>query len=175
MNELSPRAKRSAVAIVFASVALGTALAHSADSTLTEKDWLLNAPDDTERFRRLQQQLRGFDQPMWEVGERFRSLHEALKRRNFELAVYHWERIGRAVRNGLVRRPEHIANARKFLLDEVHGQIEADLRKGDYATAVRAFARAKSACIACHHGQGVSWVNDQSLFELTLSATDGKP
>jgi hypothetical protein len=171
MNEF----ERIAVAIVLTSVTLGAAPAHCADGKLTEKDWLLNAPDDTERFRLLQQQLRGFDQPMWEVGERFRSLHEALKRRNFELAAYHWMKIGTTVRNGIAKRPEHVVNARKFLLDEVHGQVEADLRKGDYATAVRAFERAKSACIACHHGQDVSWVNDQSLFELKLSAADSKP
>ena len=174
MTEPGPRGERIAVAIVLASVVLGAALARSADSPLTEKDWLLNAPDDTARFRLLQQQLRGFDQPMWEVGERFRSLHEALRRRNFELAAYHWTKIGTAVRNGIAKRPEHVANARRFLLDELHGQVEADLRKGDYATAVRAFERARSACIACHHGQGVSWVNNQSLLELRLSAEDTK-
>ena len=61
-------------------------------------DWLLSAESDEERFRRLQRQLRGFDQPMWEVGERFESLHDALLRNNFGLALYHWDKIATTIR-----------------------------------------------------------------------------
>src|SRR6187455_2295229 len=55
-------------------------------------DWLVGAPDAA-RFALLQRQLRGFDQPMWEVGERFERVHAALKRGNYPLATYHWEKI----------------------------------------------------------------------------------
>ena len=40
------------------------------------KGWLLEAESDSERFELLQRYLRGFDQPMWEVGERYRLVYE---------------------------------------------------------------------------------------------------
>ena len=43
---------------------------------LAANDWLLSAENETERFERLQKQMRGFDQPMWEVGERYGSLEQ---------------------------------------------------------------------------------------------------
>lgn len=33
--------------------------------------WLSDAPDEQARLERLERYLRGFDQPMWEVGERY--------------------------------------------------------------------------------------------------------
>lgn len=132
--------------------------------------WLLSAPNDAERFRRVQQQFGGFDRTMWEVGERFRHIHEALQRRNFELAEYHWEKIGSTISSGLVRRPKRAANAQAMFLGENFNAIAADIDKHDYAVAVAAFDRAKSVCIACHQAENVGWVNDQPLFELALRA-----
>jgi hypothetical protein len=144
--------------------------AAQAAAQLTSGGWLLSTPDDTERFRRLQQQLGGFDRTMWEVGERFQHLHEALQRRNFELAEYHWEKIGSAISSGIVRRPKRAANAQAMFLGDNFETVAADIEKHDYALASAAFDRAKGVCIACHQAENVGWVNDQPLFELTLPA-----
>jgi len=86
-------------------------------------DWLLSAKDDAARFEALQKQLRGFDQPMWEVGERFERLHGALLRGNHALAAYHWEKIRTTIENGIAKRPKRAANAKALFLDPVWGRL----------------------------------------------------
>jgi hypothetical protein len=138
------------------------------DAKLAQGDWLLSAPNETERFRRVQQQFGGFERSMWEVGERFRRIHEALQRRNFELAEYHWGKIGSTISSGIVRRPKRAANAKTMFLGENFKSIAADIENHDYPVAAAAFDRAKGVCMACHQAENVGWVNDQPLFELTL-------
>ena len=74
-------------------------------------DWLLDAPDDLTRFQLLQRYLRGFDQPMWEVGHRYAGLYDALERENYDLALYHWDKIRTTIRNGYLKRPARRANS----------------------------------------------------------------
>jgi hypothetical protein len=170
------------VVVVFAaSAGAAHALrAHTADAgACTDRPlsggWLLSQPNDAQRFRMVQRQLGGFDRTMWEVGERFRRTHEALQRRNFELAEYHWEKIGSTISSGIVRRPKRAANAQAMFLGENFKSIAADLEKHDYPAAAAAFDRAKSVCIACHQAENVGWVNDQPLFELVLPAQTTTP
>jgi len=129
-------------------------------------DWLLSAESDEERFRRLQRQLRGFDQPMWEVGERFESLHDALLRNNFDLALYHWDKIATTIRNGIFKRPGRAPNARDLFLDEVHERVREGLETREPARAWEAFDDARAACIGCHVAEDVAYMNDQALFDL---------
>jgi secreted Zn-dependent insulinase-like peptidase len=176
MKEIGLRGAARFVGFIFIAFVAGLAaqhvlqevLASEADSRAPE-GWLLSAPNDMERFRRLQQQLGGFDQTMWEVGQRFERMHEALQRRNFQLAEYHWEKIGKTIRNGIVRRPNRAANAEAMLLGANFKSIGAEFAKHDYDAAAAAFERARDVCVACHHAEKVAWVNDQRLLELSLT------
>lgn len=142
-----------------------------ARSDYEPNDWLLSAEDDEARFRLIQQQLRGFDQPMWEVGERYAQLHEALQRQNPELAAYQWEKIKTTIENGIAKRPGRRANAERFLLNGVWSEVDADLRSGDAARAWRSFERAKAACQGCHQAEEVGYMNNQPLFDLAAPRT----
>lgn len=133
-------------------------------------DWLLAAPDDEARFKLLQRQLRGFDQPMWEVGERFERLHTALGRGNYPLASYHWEKIRTAIENGIAKRPARSANAEALFLKPVWSDVDTDFKSADPARAWAAFERAKVACQSCHEAEKVSHMNDQPLFDLAAPA-----
>ena len=137
---------------------------------LTQDDWLLGAPDDTERFRRLQQQLRGFDQPMWEIGERFARIHDALGRGNYELALFHWWKIEQTLRNATLKRPLRAANARMFFLDSNYQRLRTEFESRDPAKAWAAFEEAKSICQACHYAERSGFANNQALFELSAPA-----
>ncbi len=132
------------------------------------KDWLLFAESDAERYRLIQTQLRGFDQPMWEVGERYRMFHEALQNENYPLAKYHWSKIGTTIRNGVAKRPPRVNNANLFFLDSLHGEVADLLEVETSETAKEAFDLARSACVSCHHAEGVEWMNQQSLLQLKL-------
>ena len=145
------------------------------EQQLQQDDWLLAAPDDVERFRRLQQQLRGFDQPMWEIGERFTRIHDALGRGNYELAVFHWWKIEQTLRNAAMKRPKRAANAEAFFLDGNYQRLRAEFESRDPGRAWAAFEEAKGICQACHHAEQSAFANDQALFELSAPAAYARP
>jgi len=135
---------------------------------LSANDWLLSADSDTERFERLQQQLRGFDQPMWEVGERYSSLHAAFERENYDLALYHWDKIGTTIENGIVKRPGRADSARALFLESTFAEVRTGLEQRSPEAALQAFGIARSACMSCHQAEQVEYMNDQLLFELPV-------
>jgi mono/diheme cytochrome c family protein len=128
--------------------------------------WLTGPANHEERFERLESYLRGFDQPMWEVGERYEKIHAALLRNNHALAAYHWIKIKVTIENGIVKRPARGANAQTFLLSEAWARVLSAFESDDATEAWQGFARARSACIACHDAEGVAFVNNQAMFEL---------
>lgn len=133
-------------------------------------DWLLNAPSDVDRFRLLQRYLRGFDQPMWEVGERYEGLYEALQRNNYDLALYHWEKIRTTIENGYLKRPARKANADAVFLSKVWGEVDAALRTKDSAQAWVGFTAGRAACQACHQAEAVGYMNNQPMFDKMAPA-----
>ena len=109
-------------------------------------EWLFSAEDDSTRFALIQRQLRGFDQPMLEVGERFERLHAALGCGNYPLAAYQWEKIRTAIENGIAKRPARGANAQALFLEPVWQDVHHDIQSGDRRRAWVACERAKAAC-----------------------------
>lgn len=177
MADLSPKAGLLVVAVA-AGVAAITAFAtvtltgqDRAYNDTVANDWLLAAANDEERFRRLQQQLRGLDQPMWEVGERYRHIHEALLRENYDLALYHWEKIGVSIRNGIAKRPARVASAEGLFLGPVFDQVTAGLKTRTASEAWAAFDVAKAACKSCHLAEKVEHMDHQPLFDLAPPPT----
>ena len=123
----------------------------------------ITGTDEIQRFQRIEKYLRGFDQPMWEVGERYEKLYAALLRGNLELALYHWAKIKLTIENGVMKRPARKANADIFL-GAAWDTVNADLESGDRATAWRGFGKARVACMKCHEAESVEYMNDQPMF-----------
>ena len=138
--------------------------AEAAEGQADSKRWITEAPDEQERFQRIEKYLRGFDQPMWEVGERYERLFAALVRGNFELASYHWAKIKLTIENGTMKRPARRANADALLLSGTWDSVNEALESGDPATAWKGFETARAACMKCHEAEGVSYMNDQPMF-----------
>lgn len=137
----------------------------------SSSDWLLDAESDEARFGLLQTQMRGFDQPMWEVGERFEGMHDALERGNSELATYHWDKIKTTIENGIAKRPARRANAEALFLTGTWDNVRADLASADPDQSWAAFDQAKTACQSCHQAENVDYMNDQPVFDLARPAT----
>ena len=151
------------VSFVFAIAAAPVA----AQNKTPTNDWLLDAPDDLTRFQLLQRYLRGFDQPMWEVGHRYLGLYDALERENYDLALYHWDKIRTTIRNGYLKRPARRANSDAVFLDQVWVDARKAFESRKSKQAWEGFARARAGCIACHEAEDVGWMNDQDIFENT--------
>jgi hypothetical protein len=132
-------------------------------------DWLINAPDDEARFKLLQRYLRGFDQPMWEVGERFQSIYDALTDENYDLAVYHWEKIKTTIVNGYMKRPKRRANADALFVNGAYEPVLEAFKSKDATKAWGGFEQARSTCQACHDAEKVGFVNNQPLFRRTAT------
>jgi mono/diheme cytochrome c family protein len=141
------------------------ALAALTSSPLAQGNrWLVDAPDERTRFERLETYLRGFDQPMWEVGMRYEHVEQAIADRNWALASYHWDKVKTTIDNGLMKRPARRASAEKLFLGAPWEQLSAALKNADVAAIGTAFDRAKAACQACHVAEKLAYMNDQPMF-----------
>lgn len=105
---------------------------------------------------------------MWEVGERYGHVEQALRDRNWLLAAYHWEKIRVTIEGGLMKRPKRRANAEAIFLGEPWDDLRNALERQDEQAIAPAFARAKGACMACHAAEQVPFINDQPLFRSPL-------
>lgn len=136
------------------------------EPTAPSNAWLLDAESDERRFELLEGYLGGFSSSMHEVGERYKSVHDALMRDNLDLANYHWGKIRAAIRNGYMKRPARQANADAIFLDQLWGNVSASFQSGNVDQAWAGFESAKSGCMACHAAEKVPFMNNQSLFDL---------
>jgi hypothetical protein len=138
--------------------------AQTSEEQAASKEWITRAANDAERFQRIEKYLRGFDQPMWEVGARYEKLYAALVRGNFELASYHWAKIKLTIENGTMKRPARRASADGLFLNETWNSVNEALESGNPATAWRGFEAARAACMKCHEAERVGYMNDQPMF-----------
>lgn len=148
------------------SLMCGAVTAESAEQK--SKGWLLDAPSDEVRFELLQRYLRGFDQPMWEVGERYQGIYEALTVDNYDLAIYHWEKIKTTIENGYLKRPARQENAEQILLKSVWQEVRDGFSSRNSQTAWASFMTARAACMACHDAESVPFMNEQLMFDSLL-------
>ncbi len=130
-------------------------------------DWLVDADEDT-RAERLSSYLGGFSAAMWEVGYRYEHMLQAIEDDNFELATYHWDKIGGAIRGGYMKRPGRQANSDAMFLDAIWPIYLETLKAGDGEKIRSQLPQARDACMACHVAEDVEFMNDQPMFTRTL-------
>lgn len=131
--------------------------------------WLLDADTDVDRFKKLEIYLRGFDQPMMEVGERYQRLYDAIRDRNWELADYQWNKIRLTINTGLMKRPKRTQNAEDIFLDTAWPEMEAAIKSKDDGRIQAQFMVIRQTCMACHIAEQVPFMNDRPLFrDLTF-------
>jgi len=139
--------------------------------------WLLDAENDTDRFKRLETYLRGFDQPMWEVGHRFEAVYDAIIDKNYELATYHWGKIKLTIENGYMKRPARKTNAELiFFQSGIWKSLDTALKEGDNKKIKSAFFDARQRCMGCHIAEKVPFMNEQKIFRhtATFPESDGQ-
>ncbi|HBU28727.1 MAG: hypothetical protein A2X71_07250 [Thiobacillus sp. GWE1_62_9] len=127
-------------------------------------NWLQDADSDADRFKKLEIYLRGFDQPMLEVGERYQRLYDAIKDKNWELADYQWDKTKWAINTGLMKRPKRTQNAEGIFLDGIWKQMDQAIKAKDYKQMKKEFMVAREACMACHVAENVAFMNNRPLF-----------
>lgn len=137
------------------------------------RHWLLDAPNDEERWRRLETYLDGMQGPMFEIGQRFVVFYDALRDENDAMALDIWMAIARVFVNAVTIRPEFKPQAdAMFLRTQWHRMLEV-LRSGDRDRIWEEFAYTKATCQSCHQATGMEWANNQKVFQYTAYPFDG--
>jgi hypothetical protein len=133
-------------------------------------NWLLDANDDTERFRRLQVIAGGTDIPMWEIAHRYEELYVAIQNNNWEMGIYHWEKVLDRLNVSAMKRPARTQNIEAMFLDNgVWKSMHDALSSRDADRMRRQFQAVRQACMACHVAEKVGFLNDSSVFKRTES------
>jgi citrate synthase len=161
------------ILLVLSAAGIFSSMAQAAEKNKPGKHWLHEAENDTERFTRLETYLRGFDQPMWEVGHRYEIVYEAIVDKNYELASYHWGKIKTTIKNGYLKRPARKSSADSmFLNSDVWSSLDVALRGSDHKKITAAFSVSRKTCMACHVVEKVPFMNDQKLFRQTSTFSE---
>jgi cytochrome c1 len=133
-------------------------------------NWLLDANDDTERFRRLQVVAGGTDIPMWEIAHRYEELYVAIQNNNWEMGVYHWEKLRDRMNTAAMKRPARTQNIEGMFLDSGVWQSMHDaLTSRDPGRMQKQFQVVRQACMACHIAEKLGFLNDSSVLKRTES------
>lgn len=133
-------------------------------------NWLLDANDDTERFRRLQVVMSGTDIPMWEITYRYEELYTAIQKNNWEMGVYHWDKLRDRMNAAAMKRPGRTQNIEGMFLESGVWQSMRDALTSKSPERMRSeFQTVREVCMACHVAENVGFLNDSSAFKRTKS------
>ena len=128
------------------------------NSYSTSSNWLTDTNSTQEQFQKVQNQLRGFDLAMVEVGYRFNSFYFAIKDKNYPLANYQWDKIKKSIENGIVRRPARRANSKSMFLDTQYKSMKEALEKKDEKLIAKEYEQTKQVCNTCHSAERVPFI-----------------
>lgn len=133
-------------------------------------NWLLDANDDAERFRRLQIVLGGTDISMWELTYRYEELYAAIQKNNWEMGLYHWDKLRDRMNTAGMKRPARTRNIEGMFLESGVWQSMRDALTSKSPKRMREeFMVVRQVCMACHVAEKVGFLNDSSAFERTKS------
>ena len=130
------------------------------------RKWLLDANDDAERMRRLELWGGAGDLEMQDIAHRLEELHSAIQKQNWDLGVYHLEKMrGRMVVAG-IKRPTRTQNLEEVFLDSgVYKAMHDALNSKNPDQARIAFQNTRQACMACHAAEKLAFINDSAVFK----------
>ncbi|CAN5199986.1 hypothetical protein BH10PSE12_BH10PSE12_36630 [soil metagenome] len=83
---------------------------------------------------------------MWEVGHRYEAIHEALHRKNFDLAAYHWRKIRQTIDNAVMKNATRKAPAYALLIDSLYDSTLAAFTAKDEKASWAAIEKVRVAC-----------------------------
>ncbi len=147
-----------------------------ADSELTKqvkppsRNWLRDANDDAERFRRIELWAGAGDLEMQDIAHRFEELHSAIQKENWDMGIYQWEKIRGRMIVAAIKRPTRTQNLEGIFLESGVYQSMHDALKAKNGEQARvAFRNAREACMACHIGEKIGFINDSAVFRRVES------
>lgn len=112
-----------------------------------EGQWIKGS--EQEKMKTIENQFRGFDKTMVEVGYRYQELYWAGQDENWEYADYQLKKIKQAIKLGLQRRPKRAASAENFL-GYVIPEVRKSIKEKNKEIFNENFKMMRTNCISCH-------------------------
>lgn len=109
---------------------------------------------EKEKLNTIETQFRGFDKAMVEVGYRYQELYWAGQDENWEYANYQLQKINKAIKLGLQRRPRRTASAENFLT-YVIPEVKKSIQQKDAKLFNENFKMMRTNCTACHAAEKI--------------------
>jgi hypothetical protein len=120
--------------------------------------WLQGTTE--ERLRSVEEQLRGLDISMVEIGYRFDELYFAGRGRNWDYAKYQADKVRLSLELALKRRPKRAASAQPFLAEDLPALVQA-IEAKDPERYQAAIERLRTGCMKCHVAESVPFFTVQ--------------
>lgn len=131
-------------------------------------DWLLDANDEAERFRRLQVIAGGTEVQMLEISLRFEQVFVAIQTSNWPMAAYQWQKIRNPMEGAAMKRPVRTPNLEdRFLENGAWANMAKAIESKDRFLARAGFTQAVKDCMSCHEAEKVEFLNGSSVFKRT--------
>jgi hypothetical protein len=102
----------------------------------------------------VEEQLRGLDISMVEIGYRFDELYFAGRGRNWDYAKYQADKVRLSLELALKRRPKRAASAQPFLAEDLPALVQA-IEAKDPERYQAAIERLRTGCMKCHVAESV--------------------
>jgi hypothetical protein len=129
-------------------------------------NWLRDANDDTERFRRIESWAGAIDGEMQIISHRLEELHAAIQKGNWDLGVYHWEKIRFRMNVASMKRPARTQNLEGMFLESgVWQSMNNALVAKDAEQSRAEFQKVLQTCMACHIAEKVGFLNESPVFK----------
>jgi hypothetical protein len=132
-------------------------------------NWLLDAIDDGERFRRIQIYAGGTYEQMWQIGYRYEQVYRAIVDENWELGLHHWTKLRDVFNVALMKRPNRTPNAEAIFLDTTWKLLEDALKSAEADDIRETFLVERGTCMACHAAEQMAFLNDTPIFRDTAT------
>lgn len=105
--------------------------------------------NEQEKLKTIENQFRGFDKTMVEVGYRYQELYWAGQDENWEYANYQLQKINKSIKQGLQRRPKR-ANSAEYFLSYVIPEVNKSINAKDKGLFDKNFNLMRINCTNCH-------------------------
>jgi hypothetical protein len=129
------------------------------------RQWLLDANDDAERFRRLELWGSAGDLEMQNIAHRLQALHASIQKESWDLAIYHLEKMKGRMTVVMLKRPTRTQNMEAVFLESgVYKTLHDALTSRKSELARSAFQGVRQACMNCHVAEKLGFLNDSAVF-----------
>ncbi|WP_299772517.1 hypothetical protein [uncultured Pseudoteredinibacter sp.] len=131
----------------------------------SDRRWMSEAPSTKIALKRAESYLGGMSYPMWEVGERFELMYQAVEDRNIHYARHQLQTIARLMLYGSMARPRFKPYADAMFLDSQFHNMASAFDSGEYDKIYSELEATRQSCMGCHIATKFAYLNKIRLFE----------